>query len=121
MRILLSLSILATLVLAPTPAPAQERVPGVVDLQRVESNATESRRSAFGRVMDVMIAALVQQQAAPETRTQAGQSKDALSLDPDSVPPRADRANAKIEIALGERFALPPEPVASRQSASIPR
>lgn len=105
------------LCLAPRLASAQEQVDraeqaiarDVVDLQGVETDATGPRRSAFGRVMDLMIATLVEQQKGEREPSRHAKHHAALALD--SEPPRAvegSRKEPKIDIALGERFALPP-------------
>src|SRR3546814_1247717 len=113
MRSVLVLAASSLLCVAPCVAQAQERVDDVVDLQGVQSAATASPRSAFGRVMDVMIAKLVEQHSGP---ADAGST---LALD--SVPQRAEAVTRKapqIDIALGERFALPPTDEMTR--ASVP-
>lgn len=122
---ILSLSLLC---MAPCIAHAQERggdaradarADDVVDLQGIQSAAsTESRRSAFGRVMDVMIAKLIEQEMMP-VRARNASHPVAIALD--SAPSRAAKDDGKpprIDIAIGERFALPP--AESLSSASVP-
>ena len=115
MRMVAALLCTTLLALSPRPASAQDAPARVVDLQSVESNADAPKRSAFGRVMDVMISALVQQQASPRATAQAHiPATQALALQPAASPappratPRATRAEPRIRVALGERFALPP-------------
>lgn len=121
----LPLSLLAFLVvLAPRLAQAQQRSAPLVELDTVETRG-DADKSAFGRVMDVMITALVQQH---EQRRQAFANKqevkalevtnvaDVATLLP-TPPARPQRAEApQIEISLGERFALPPPGVATASS-----
>jgi hypothetical protein len=125
MRLALPILILALLGLAPRPSLAQEAAP-VVDLQTVDvpMDAEAPRKSAFGRVMDLMIATLVEQHGGQD---HARKTPRAASLALDSVPAsngearrRASRgATTKIDIALGERFALPPTDAVSR--VDLPR
>ncbi len=118
MRSVLVLAASSLLCVAPCVAQAQERVDDVVDLQGVQSAATASPRSAFGRVMDVMIAKLVEQHSEPAT-TRDAKGPTALAID--SVSQRAAEASRnppQIDIALGERFALPPTDAVTR--ASVP-
>jgi len=118
MRSVLVLAASSLLCVAPCVAQAQERVNDVVDLQGVQSEATASPRSAFGRVMDVMIAKLVEQHSEPADARDATRPT-ALAID--SVSPRAAEARRnppQIDIALGERFALPPAEAVTR--ASVP-
>src|SRR5690606_25257844 len=122
----LSLSLLAFLVaLAPRLAQAQQRSAPLVELDTVETRGDAAEKSAFGRVMDVMITALVQQH---EQRRQAFANKQEVkALEGANVagvatllptpPARPQRAEApQIEISLGERFALPPPGVATASS-----
>jgi hypothetical protein len=120
MRLALPLLALALLGLVPRPSPAQEATP-VVDLQAVDvpMDAEAPRKSAFGRVMDLMIATLVEQHGGQD---RARKAPRATSLALDSVPAsnvearrRSSRgATPKIDIAIGERFALPPADAVSR-------
>lgn len=117
MRILFPLLFAMMLALAPRLAPAQQRATPTMDmdvvaLETVESTGEAPRRSAFGRVMDVMIDALVAQQAHTPA-TAAAVRAPATGFAPRAAERRAaesagKRAQPRIEITLGERFALPP-------------
>lgn len=119
----LSLSLLAFLsVFAPRLALAQQHDAALVELDTVETRGDTADRSAFGRVMDVMIAALVQQHeqrrraAATKQDANAVESGNIASLRP-AKPAKPTRIEApRIEISLGERFRLPPPSVASAAS-----
>ena len=119
MRTLPSLSsaIVIALALAPSPATAQQHGALAVDVDGTsEAPAKDAqRKSAFGRVMDVMIAALVQQEvhgqpaaAAPKVSTHHLQPAKAAS----TTAPR-------IDITLGGEFALPPEKDAVKRPESV--
>lgn len=118
----------------PRLAGAQEHGAGVVDLAPVESSGQQ--RSAFGRVMDVMIGVLVEQQR-PQARPDAhalSQARLPLQATRDRSPKaRASQAHAhasqalqrgagpRIDIELGDRFALPPATAIAAQSDASPR
>ena len=112
MRILFPLLFAMMLATAPRLAPAQQRAAPTMDmdvvaLETVESNGEAPRRSAFGRVMDVMINALVAQQARAPAPAAAGHAP-ATDFVPRTAESPGKRAQPSIEITLGERFALPP-------------
>lgn len=119
----LALSILSLLLLGAVPrlasaqqAPAQP----VVDLATVDVGveADAPRRSAFGRVMDLMIATLVEQHDGQAPARAVPTASLALEAAPDARRdgrrPSGRAKAAKIDIALGERFALPPADAVSR-------
>ena len=110
--------------LAPGLAVAQQRVGPVVDLETVESTP-DDRRSAFGRVMDVMIATLVEQQHAtasqPRARHASAASRGAATAKLPANKSSGPRSEPQIEISLGERFALPPADAVATQADGSPR
>lgn len=126
MRLIAS-TLLSAILLAPLACPAQSRDDdAVVDLAAVQSPAEAPKRSAFGRVMDVMISALMDQQGQP---AQAGTGLPA-TLQPvarqrtaaarGERPAKARRGEPAIEISLGERFALPPAGVLATSLSDAP-
>lgn len=118
----LALSILSLLLLGAVPrlasaqqAPAQP----VVDLATVDVGVeADAPRSAFGRVMDLMIATLVEQHDGQAPARAVPTASLALEAAPaarrDGRRPSGRAKAAKIDIALGERFALPPADAVSR-------
>jgi hypothetical protein len=124
MRFAFPLLAVLVLCIASRIAPAQQRVEPVVELETVESSAQAPRRSAFGRVMDVMIGALMEQHAAQHAR--AGAASLATRLDAAPAPAENSRrhgrahkasgraAEPRIRVSLGERFSLPPADAVTR-------
>jgi len=121
MRLFAPLLLTPLLALAAPLAHAQERPDrGIVELESVQSSATH--RSAFGRVMDVMITALVQQQEQPRA-TARGAKPMARGLAMQASPPKssAARTEPRIKVALGERFALPPSDATALAAQDTPQ
>ena len=113
------IAIAIALLLAPSVACAQERNSLAMDLgtNPAPTNAFEgnkvadgnaTHKSAFGRVMDVMIASLMQQKAHPSNASAKNANAQALqhTLRPATA---AKPASPAIDITLGGEFALPPE------------
>jgi hypothetical protein len=117
MRIVIPLLLATTLAALPAMAGAQQLGAGVDAAEdAADTNAAPVEvqgRSAFGRVMDVMIAALVQQHG--HTGPQARTADPGRTLQPRAatlpVPPRrkAKKPAPGIDISLGAAFALPAE------------
>ena len=109
----------------PAAALAQQSDARIVDLPGTNTPAEEDRpRSAFGRVMDVMIATLIEEQTQPATaRTSRSHAKRALlpPVQRQRAPAAAAAAAAtprRIEVTLGEGFELPSQADVARQASS---
>jgi hypothetical protein len=116
MRIVIPLLLATTLAALPAVADAQQLGAGVdAAKDAADTNAAPVEvqgRSAFGRVMDVMIAALVQQhgQTGPQARTaEPGRSLQPRADNLPAPPRRKAKPAAGIDISLGAAFALPAE------------
>jgi len=121
MRLALSLLSLVLLGVAPRVAFAQQApAQPVVNLETVDvgMEADAPRKSAFGRVMDLMIATLVEQHGGQAPARKVANASLALDAAPaarrDGRRPSGRAKAPKIDIALGERFALPPADAVSR-------
>jgi hypothetical protein len=124
MRILPALLFATTCAVLPMTAHAQQGDARIVDLAGTEATRADApRKSAFGRVMDVMIGTLLQQHAVQDhaarttTASRVPHQRQAFAADAvTSSPARGGRGprkeaptrKADIDISLGERFALPP-------------
>ena len=119
MRILAALLFATTCAVLPMTAHAQQGDARIVDLAGTEATRADApRKSAFGRVMDVMIGTLLQEHAArTTTANRVPHQRQAFAADAvTSSPARGGRVPRKeaparksdIDISLGERFALPP-------------